>query len=611
MAQAAEAVRASKQTTLQRTLTTALNELGLDPSLVAIVDQAPGPLVAHGVRGFTPRDVQAILRALSAQEVGFLDPPAGSGDSDGSRSIRLRMIIPGSKSLLAVALRHKQRVYGVLVMGRKDNAAFSKKEKSLVENASDTISAALERANLFDNSVILGRPFVTTEPAPPPAPVSTETFSQPASMATPNTQARITELFDEAAPTIPFDRAWATFYDPLVGSIEVVGLAGAETKTEAKPEHRKDLKPGVRLALDASASGWAVRHRKTRVDHDLASTQGRFLDHKHLYKDRFKSCLVVPFFVRGQVGGTVTLASRAADQYTVQDSRLLEPLIAKLVDLQEAPVRLAAPKSEVESSEDSPAPAQPAASPEPLIRKQERQAALGEFSAFLATEIREPLASIRAQLDEVTSEGILDFDPQTRIENAMRDLIRIEAILSEILDFTKPLELNRRLCRVPEIIENTLTVVATELDMNRIQVTKDYAAHLNPVRCDESKMQQVFLSIFKNSLEAMRPGGNLHVEVTPHRSGRHHDVQILMKNDGEPIPTEHVGKVFEPFFTTKRAGTGLGLATVKKIVEEHQGQISIASGPGQGTTVIIKLPAQVRTPYRHRGRGRRPQRPRQ
>ena len=606
MAPAAEPLRASKQTTLQRTLTTALNELGLDPALVAIMERDQGPLVAQGSRGFSPRDAQAILRALSAQEVGFLASVPAPAEGDTGHAVRLRMITPGSKSLLAVPLRHKQRAYGVLVMARKEGAAFSKKEKSLIENASETLSAALDRANLFDGSVLLARPWVSAEPAPAPVPAaSPEAYTQPASQATPEAQERIAALLDEMAHALPFDRAWAAFYDPLVGAIEVVGLAG-EAKSDAKAEHRKELKPGVRLALDSSASGWAVRHRKTRVDHDLASTQGRFLDHKYLYKDRFKSCLVVPFFVRGQVGGTITLASREPDRYALPDSRLLEPLIAKLVDLQAEPPAPPPAKAEADSLQGRVAVTQPAAPPEPLIRKQERQAALGEFSAFLATEIREPLASIRAQLEEVTSEGILDFDPQTRIENAMRDLIRIEAILNEILDFAKPLELHRRLCRVPEIIENTLTVVATELEMNRILVTKDYAAHLNPVRCDDTKMQQVFLSIFKNSIEAMRPGGNLHIELTPHRSGRQSDVQILVKNDGEPIPTEHVGKVFEPFFTTKRAGTGLGLATVKKIVEEHHGQISIASGPGQGTTVIIKLPAQVRAPYRHRGRGRRP-----
>jgi len=112
-------------------------------------------------------------------------------------------------------------------------------------------------------------------------------------------------------------------------------------------------------------------------------------------------------------------------------------------------------------------------------------------------------------------------------------------------------------------------------------------------------------------MEAMTPGGNLHVEVAQHKGGRGH-VQIAIKNDGAPIPTEHVGKVFEPYFTTKRTGTGLGLATVKKIVEEHQGQISIASGPGQGTTVIIRLPILVPRggPYRRGGRGYRSRRPR-
>ncbi|HET8579882.1 MAG TPA: ATP-binding protein, partial [Nitrospiraceae bacterium] len=501
-------------------------------------------------------------------------------------------------------LHYRQRTYGVLVIATKESAAFVKKEKTLIESAGQDITKALERESLFDSTVLLSRPFVAQEPAIA-GPTSTEQYASPPSHASPEREAEITPVLSEAAQIMPFDRAWVTYYDPLAGAVEVLGIAGE------KGEHKTDLKPGQRLALDASASGWAVRHRKPRLDHDLASTQGRFLDHKHLYKDRFRSAMVVPFFVRGQVGGTITLASKTPMQYTFPDAKTLEPLIAKLGELlqQPASAQVARP------SEGSPAAvmAAPALQPpsEPLIRKQERQAAIGEFSAFLATEVREPLASIRAQLEEITGEGILDFDPQTRVENAMRDLIRVEAILNEILDFAKPLELNRRVCRVPDIIETALTVVATELESNRIRVTKDYIANLNQVRCDETKMQQVFLSIFKNALEAMTPGGHLHIEVTQHRAGRHPDLQILIKNDGVPIPTEYVGKVFEPYFTTKQSGTGLGLATVKKIVEEHQGQISIASGPGQGTAVIIRLPAWFRAgAFRHRGRRRRPPRPR-
>src|SRR5579884_141564 len=596
----AEQTKAAQETHLQRTLTSVLNDLPVDAALAAIFHREKGPLVAQVYRGFTPRDVQAIIRTLSTPEDSFLQPSAEEGD--GSRTIRLRLITPGAKSLLAAPLRYRQRTYGYVVIGRKESASFAKKEKSLLESASEEITKALEREVLFDNAVVLSRPLVAQEPLT--VSTGTDLLSLSISRATPELQEQVAGLLGEVTPLLPYDRAWVCYYDPLAGSVEVIAIAG-----DQKGEHKKDLKPGQRLALDASAAGWAVRHRKPRVDHDLASTQGRFLDHKHLYKDRFRSSLVVPFFVRGQVGGTLTLASKETGVYSVADARTLEPVTLKLVDLfQQPPASQPTRPQEATPGEGQTAAAAPAPC-EPMIRTQERQVAIGGFSAFLATEIREPLASIRAQLEEVTGEGILDFDPQTRVENAMRDLIRIEAILNEILDFAKPLELNRRLCRVPEIIENALTVVATELEVTRIRVTKDYASHVSPVRCDEVKMQQVFLSIFKNALEAMTPGGHLEIQVANQRAGRHQEVQILIKNDGAPIPTEHVGKVFEPFFTTKRSGTGLGLATVKKIVEEHQGHISIASGPGQGTTVIIRLPAAGRTgAYRHRGRGRRPPR---
>jgi signal transduction histidine kinase len=485
------------------------------------------------------------------------------------------------------------------VMGRKESAAFAKKEKALLESTADEITKSLERASLFDHTLILSRSFVSQEPVA--APPALESYAAPLSHATPDMQQRVVALLQETMQTTPFDRAWVTAYDPIAGAVEVIGMLGGEPKGE-----KKDLKASQRLTLETSASGWTVRHRKPRVDHDLASTQGRFQDHKHLYKDRYLSALVIPFFIRGQVGGTVTLASKASMQYSLPDVKTLEPLLAKLADLiQSASSTPMAVAPAPGAAGETPSNTVATVASEPMIRKQERQAALGEFSAFLATEVREPLASIRAQLEDVTTPGILDFDSQTRVENAMRDLIRVESLLHEILDFAKPLELNRRICRITDVIENALRVVATDLDVNRIGVTKDSDPHISPVRCDDAKMQQVFLSIFKNALEAMAPGGHLHIEVSQPRASRH--VQITVKNDGIPIPTEHVGKVFEPFFTTKRSGTGLGLASVKKIVEEHQGQISIASGPGQGTAVIIRLPGQQRGgPYR--GRGRRPPR---
>jgi signal transduction histidine kinase len=142
------------------------------------------------------------------------------------------------------------------------------------------------------------------------------------------------------------------------------------------------------------------------------------------------------------------------------------------------------------------------------------------------------------------------------------------------------------------------------MDQHQITVARQFADPLPTIKADESKLQQVFLSILKNALQAMTSGGHIHIEAVPYRGVRsRHEVAITIGNDGAPIPTEHIGKIFEPGFTTKAAGTGLGLSSVKKIIEEHRGQISIASGPGQGTTVIIRLPAQGAS--RVMGRGRR------
>jgi signal transduction histidine kinase len=396
---------------------------------------------------------------------------------------------------------------------------------------------------------------------------------------------------------VSFDRGWVTIYDPLLASLEVLGVLGTQ---------KRDLSPGQQLSLEDSASGWSVRHRKARSDNNLASTQGRFHDYKQLFKDKFTSTIVVPFFVRGRVAGTLTLASKNPNQFdhNGSDPKALESVTAKLVELFEDPtchlsVMEPAPiRSEQQVSKGGLVlPVVPEGGD---VRKEERRAALQEVSSFLATEIREPIGFIRAQLEEITTDSELDFDSQTRVENAMRDMIRMETVLNEILDFAKPLELDRKLCRVQDLLDEAFSMVSTDLRVNRIEVVKKVPARLAQVRWDETKMQHVFLCIFKNAIEAMSPGGHLRVEVMLTRA-RKPELQMVIANDGVPIPVELVDKVFEPYFTTKRSGTGLGLATVKKVVEEHQGKISIASEPDKGTTVTILMPVpKPRTPYRPR-----------
>jgi len=586
-------VTSKQQSTLQKILTSAVNEVGMEAALVAIMTNEGGPLIEQVSRGFSPREIRAILRALSLEELKSVSPRNATGENELNNVLRIRMVTPGSKVALAIPLKFGARVYGTLVLARRENVALTKREKTTLSTNVNFITGELKKAGLFGSSVILGNPVVGNEPLA--IPVSEVPVDVARTYTNADVQERIANILTEGNEEVSFDRGWVTIYDPLAASLEVLGVHGTQ---------KRDLSPGQQLSLDDSASGWSVRHRKARSDNNLASTQGRFHDYKQLYKDKFVSTIVVPFFVRGRVAGTLTLASKNPNQFDHNsgDLKNLEAVTAKLLELFEDP------SCRLSVLDPTPVqPEQPAVKGQPLpvppegdVRKEERRAALHEVSSFLATEIREPIGFIRAQLEEITTDAELDFDSQTRVENAMRDMIRMETILNEILDFAKPLELDRKMCRVQDLLDEAFSLVSTDLRVNRIEVAKKIPARLAQVRWDEAKMQHVFLCIFKNAIEAMSPGGHLRVEVMLTRA-RKPELQIVIANDGVPIPEELVDKVFEPYFTTKRSGTGLGLATVKKVVEEHQGKIRIASEADKGTTVTILMPApKPRTPYRPR-----------
>ena len=584
-----------QQSTLQKILTSAVNEVGMEAALVAIMEHEGGPLIEQVSRGFSSREIRAILRALSLEELKSVSPRNATDGTELNNVLRLRMVTPGTKVALALPLKFGGRVYGTLVLARRENVALTKREKTTLSTNVNFITEELKKAGLFGSSVILGNPVVANEPL-----ASQESEEQVAVARTytnEHVQERIANILSEVNDGVSFDRGWVTIYDPLLASLEVLGVLGTQ---------KRDLSPGQQLSLEDSASGWSVRHRKARSDNNLASTQGRFHDYKQLFKDKFSSTIVVPFFVRGRVAGTLTLASKNPNQFdhNGSDPKALESVTAKLVELFEDPschlsVMEPAPiQSDPQAAKGGPVvPVVPEGGD---VRKEERRVALQEVSSFLATEIREPIGFIRAQLEEITTDSDLDFDSQTRVENAMRDMIRMETVLNEILDFAKPLELDRKLCRVQDLLDEAFSMVSTDLRVNRIEVVKKVPARLAQVRWDETKMQHVFLCIFKNAIEAMSPGGHLRVEVMLTRA-RKPELQMVIANDGVPIPAELVDKVFEPYFTTKRSGTGLGLATVKKVVEEHQGKISIASEPEKGTTVTILMPVpKPRTPYRPR-----------
>ncbi|MDO8546943.1 MAG: ATP-binding protein [Nitrospirales bacterium] len=577
--------------TLTKTFNAALNELGSDMALIALKEDGFGPYLSQSNRGFSPREVQAVVKALSVPEVGF-DGAAGSGDTR-PKPVRIRMTAPAHRSLLGIPLKLSRRVCGALVVGRKDIVSFNEKDRRHLAEAAGELEAALAKAGIPAMASL--PPAVSAPSAPAGAHVSEAG------------DAGIDLLMAHIRSVIPYDRVLLTRYDPQ---------AKVLTTLLSHMPGRCEWREGQTLTLDGSAAGWMIRHKKPRMDRDLASTQGRFLDYKELYKDKFKTALGLPLRKGQDFIGTIVLGSRTPDVYNADMARAAAPHLDQLAALLPTlgPRQGgAAPSPEATGApsvgEDAgPMPSHESEDDRELMIRQVRQGAIREVTTFLEQEIQRPLTKTRMAMEEAMQEspagGILQ-----RVEKASLELTRIEAILNEVLDFAKPLDLHPCMVRIPEVLESALAVVTDELDKKAIVVTKEFSSILPPIKADEGKLQQVFLSILKNAMEAMTPRGHILLQAVPHKGARgRHEVAITIRNDGAPIPTEHIGKIFEPGFTTKAAGTGLGLASVKKIIEEHRGQISIASGPEQGTAVIIRLPAHAAA-RRQGGRGRRRPRP--
>ena len=576
--------------TLIKTFNTALNELGSDMALIALKEDGFGPYLSQSNRGFSPREVQAVVKALSVPEVGF-DGAAGSGDAR-PKAVRIRMTAPAHRSLLGIPLKLSRRVCGALVVGRKDIVSFSEKDRRHLVEAAGELEATLAR---------IGIPAMASlAPAPAPSAPSGTPVSETG-------DAGIEMLLAHIRSLIPYDRVLLARYDPQ---------AKVLTTLLSHQPGRCEWREGQTLTLDGSAAGWMIRHKKPRMDRDLASTQGRFLDYKELYKDKFKTALGLPLRRGQDFIGTVVLGSKTPDVYNADMARAAAPHLDQLAAMlptlgphqgNAAPPE--APGSPGIGEDAGLAPSHDTDEDRELMIRQARQGAIREVTTFLEQEIQRPLTKTRMAMEEAMQEppsreaavgGMLQ-----RVEKASLELTRIEAILNEVLDFAKPLDLHPRMVRIPEVLESALAVITDDLGKNALTVTRQFSDTLPPIKADEGKLQQVFLSILKNALEAMTPHGHILLQAVPHKGARgRHEVAITIQNDGAPIPTEHIGKIFEPGFTTKAAGTGLGLASVKKIIEEHRGQISIASGPDQGTAVIIRLPAHAAARHQS-GRGRR------
>jgi signal transduction histidine kinase len=228
---------------------------------------------------------------------------------------------------------------------------------------------------------------------------------------------------------------------------------------------------------------------------------------------------------------------------------------------------------------------------EQLVRSA-KMASLGQLSANVAHEVRNPLTSIKMRLYSL-QEGLKDSKKfKDDISVISEEIKRLERIVKNFLDFARPPELSLQLCSIDQILESISNLLEPKIHSQNIKIQKKTNSALPEVEMDKEQIRQAFLNIMLNAVEAMPHGGILEIteSLIEHSDTAKSILEVQIKDTGYGIDSDLKNKLFEPFITTKEQGTGLGLFIASRIVQKHKGSVNIASHPGKGTTVIVKLP---------------------
>jgi len=227
-------------------------------------------------------------------------------------------------------------------------------------------------------------------------------------------------------------------------------------------------------------------------------------------------------------------------------------------------------------------------------RRSERLAALGQLSAGLAHEIRNPLGVIKGSA-EMLSQKVQGVSPlaQELAGYISSEVNRLNALVARFLDFARPSRLQLQPVSAPDLLDRALDSVQAQFPSAGVTVERRYASTLPKILADEQLCEQVFVNLICNAYEAMNGArGKVTVSVAP-AAETVPGVAVEIQDSGPGVPAELREQIFNPFFTSKENGVGLGLSIVAKIVDDHRGLIRLKSRPGEGACFYVFLPANT------------------
>lgn len=221
------------------------------------------------------------------------------------------------------------------------------------------------------------------------------------------------------------------------------------------------------------------------------------------------------------------------------------------------------------------------------MRRSDRLAALGQLSAGLAHELRNPLGTVKASAEMLAKSVEANNDVAREMAGFISSEVdRTNALVTRFLDFARPLAVRLGTTDLAQVIDEAVAEVGQHVPPLNVAIYKNYSPDIPPFLLDHQLIERVIYNLLLNAAQASPPGGSITVK-TRQLDGT---VEVAVIDRGSGIDPKHIENIFNPFFTTKSAGVGLGLAIVSKIVDEHQGKITVESESGAGTVFRVFLP---------------------
>jgi signal transduction histidine kinase len=339
------------------------------------------------------------------------------------------------------------------------------------------------------------------------------------------------------------------------------------------------------LAVDSSLARYLATHPRRPLHVALGRMGGRVPAEALVDMVAIDAVLAVPLFFEQRLVGFLALGEKRSGRfYSTDDLELLATLANQAaVAVQNARAYRALEETNRELREAR----------DQLIEA-ERLAAIGELSAAVAHGIRNPVASIKAAAELAAAEAGPDNPLRESFADILTEADALESRIGELLDFARPFVPNHAPADLNEIVSGTLHLVRRLIRERGIAVEVALAADLPPHELDAAQIEQVCLALVTNAIEAMHTGGRLSVAT----AGVHPEsaagvgpcLELRVRDTGHGIPPDQLPKIFRLFYTRKARGTGVGLATVKRIVDGHHGCIEVVDPNGQGTEFRVLLP---------------------